>query len=148
MRHEFTGRHFAIILVAGFSVVVAVNLLMATLALRGFGGVVVENSYVASQKFNGWLEEAKRQKALGWSADAMRDEQGLVVIETEGVPAGATVEATLRRPLGKPETTHLAFREAAPGRFVSDAPVTGGRWTVRLRIEANGQRWSQQEPIG
>lgn len=148
MRREFTGRHMAIILVAGFGVVIAVNLLMATLALRGFGGVVVENSYVASQKFNGWLEEAERQKALGWSADAVRNEQGRIVIETQGVPAGATVDATLRRPLGKPETTQLAFRESSAGRFVSDVPVADGRWAVRLQIEAQGHRWIKQEPIG
>lgn len=148
MKREFTGRHMAAILVAGFGVVVAVNFLMATLALRGFGGVVVENSYVASQRFNGWLEEAERQKALGWSANSARTDQGLIEIETRGVPEGATVAATLRRPLGKPETIELSFSEVAPDRFVSDSSVAGGRWTVRLRIVAQGRRWSKQEPIG
>jgi nitrogen fixation protein FixH len=42
----------AMILVAFFAVVIAVNLLMARLAISTFGGVVVENSYVASQHFN------------------------------------------------------------------------------------------------
>lgn len=148
MKREFTGRHMAAILVAGFGVVVAVNFLMATLALRGFGGVVVENSYVASQKFNGWLEEAERQKTLGWSATVARGERGRLVVETTAVPAGAKVVATLRRPLGKPETRTLDFAEVGPGRFVSDALVPGGRWTVRLAIESQGRRWSLQEPIG
>ena len=148
MRREFTGRHMAIILVAGFGVVVAVNLLMATLATRGFGGVVVQNSYVASQKFNGWLEEAGRQRELGWTADAARNEAGVIEIATMGVPAGATVEATVHRPLGKPETTALTFTEVSPGRFASDTPVGEGRWTVRLQIEAHGRRWAKQEPLG
>ena len=39
-----------------------------------FGGVVVENSYVASQDFNGWLDEARAERALGWDADVGRDD--------------------------------------------------------------------------
>ena len=46
MRREFTGRDMAMVMVAGFGVVVAVNFYMASLAIGGFGGVVVENSYV------------------------------------------------------------------------------------------------------
>ena len=53
----FTGRHITIIMVAFFAVVIAVNLLMARYATSTFGGVVVENSYVASQNFNKWLDE-------------------------------------------------------------------------------------------
>ena len=55
MRREFTGRDMAKILVAGFGLVVAVNFGMATIAARSFSGTVVDNSYIASQKFNGWL---------------------------------------------------------------------------------------------
>ena len=48
----FTGWHMATILVSFFAIVVGVNLLMARFATSTFGGVVVENSYVASQQFN------------------------------------------------------------------------------------------------
>ena len=65
MRREFTGRDMAMVMVAGFGVVVAVNFYMASLATNGFGGVVVENSYVASQKYNGWLAEAARRSKAG-----------------------------------------------------------------------------------
>ena len=70
MRREFTGRDMAMVMVAGFGVVVAVNFYMASLAIGGFGGVVVENSYVASQKFNGWLDEAREGRKLGYAARA------------------------------------------------------------------------------
>ena len=68
MKHArpFTGWHMTAILVAGFAVVIAVNMAMATIAVRSFGGTVVENSYVASQKFNGWLAQARAQEKLGW----------------------------------------------------------------------------------
>jgi hypothetical protein len=55
----FTGRHMAMIMIAFFGVVIAVNVLMARFAVSTFGGVVVENSYVASQHFNRWLDEAR-----------------------------------------------------------------------------------------
>ena len=64
MKREFTGKHSAAIIVSGFAIIIAVNLFMATLAVRGFGGVIVENSYVASQEFNDWLDAAEEQKAL------------------------------------------------------------------------------------
>ncbi|MGE0776676.1 MAG: FixH family protein, partial [Sphingomonadaceae bacterium] len=55
MTRSFTGRHMAIILIAFFGVVIAVNFYMARMAIGTFGGTVVDNSYVASQRFNGWL---------------------------------------------------------------------------------------------
>src|SRR3546814_10033574 len=63
---RFTGWHMTAILIAFFAAVIAVNMLMATVAVRSFGGTVVENSYVASQKFNGWLAQARAQRRLGW----------------------------------------------------------------------------------
>ena len=62
---KFTGWHMTGILVAFFGVVVSVNVFMAQAAISTFDGTVVDNSYVASQKFNGWLDKAEAQKALG-----------------------------------------------------------------------------------
>ena len=67
---KFTGWHMTGILVAFFGVVVTVNIVMARAAIGTFGGTVVENSYVASQKFNGWLDQAKAQDKMGWTVDA------------------------------------------------------------------------------
>ena len=67
MKKRITGWHAAAGLVAFFGLVIAVNLTMAVYATTTFGGVVVDNSYVASQKYNGWLKAAERQRALGWT---------------------------------------------------------------------------------
>ena len=147
MKSEFTGRHMTAVLVGGFGIVIAVNLSMATLATRGFGGVVVENSYVASQKYNGWLDQARKQQALGWSVDVKRQSGGTIALDLHGVPDGADVTAQLRRPLGEPETTELAFAAAAPGRLVSTTPVAAGRWIARIAIEAGGDRWAKEVHI-
>lgn len=146
-RAPFTGRHMAAILVAGFGVVMCVNFYMASRAIDGFHGTVVDNSYVASQQFNDWLAEAEAAKALGWTADIARDEAGFLVVTTEAVPAGAQVSADLRRPIGAREYADLAFVPVADGRFSSTEQVAAGRWIVRLRIEAEGQRWAGESEL-
>ena len=66
MTKPFTGWHMATILVGFFGIVIAVNVYMARAAIKTFGGTVVDNSYVASQEFNGWLAAAHKQERLGW----------------------------------------------------------------------------------
>lgn len=144
MKKEFTGRRMWAVMICGFGVVIAVNFFMATLAVRGFGGVVVENSYVASQNFNGWLSAAREQEQLGWSAQAVRQDDGNVRVVTSGVPGSAAVSAQFRRPLGKPETIDVGFSAAAPGEYVSAAPVPTGRWIARIAILAADGRWTKE----
>ena len=50
MTRKFTGWHMTAILVGFFAIVISVNLFMARAAIGSFGGVVVDNSYVASQR--------------------------------------------------------------------------------------------------
>ena len=144
---EFTGRHMALVFVCGFAIVIAVNLFMAYKAIGGFHGVVVNNSYVASQEFNGWLEQAERSRALGWEAIPERREDGRVVLTTAGVPEGATITAQLRRPLGAHEFADLGFSPLGEGRWLSDAPVAEGRWTARIAITAAGQDWAGESEL-
>lgn len=147
MKREFTGRHMTAVLVGGFGIVIAVNLFMATLATRGFGGVVVENSYVASQKFNGWLDEARQQETLGWSAELERQDDGTLAIMSQGVPTGAEVTAQLRRPLGQAEITEMEFAEIAPGVRVSREIVGAGRWIARITIVSGDDSWTREVRI-
>lgn len=143
----FTGKHMAAILVAGFSVVAVVNFYMASLAVGGFHGIVVENSYVASQHFNAWLKEAEEARALGWVAEAERDETGFVVVTTTDVPESAIVTAELRRPLGEREYATLGFGSMGEGRYRSTQPIGDGRWTMRLFIEAGGRKWAEESEL-
>lgn len=147
MNREFTGRNMATVMVLGFGVVMAVNFFMAGLAISGFGGVTVQNSYVASQKFNGWLEEAERSRALGWDVDVARDGTGHLVLATTGVPEDAIITANLRRPLGTKETASLAFTKGADGNYRSTQPVSAGRWTMRLAIVAGEENWAEEVPL-
>lgn len=139
----FTGKHITVILVSFFGVVIAVNVLMARLATSTFGGVVVENSYVASQQFNGWLKEASAEQALGWKADIVRDEQGRATItlrDSHGsVISAAKVTAVAEHPLGQRPETDLALHELSRGSYA--APLESGRWRLRVTVEAEGRVW-------
>ncbi len=146
-KSSFTGKHMAAVFVGGFGIVIAVNLVMASFAVGSFHGTVVDNSYVASQKYNGWLDKAARSKALGWQAVPQRRADGRVVLETLGVPAGATVTATAERPLGARDTATLGFADQGGGRWISDKVLDGGRWKLRMAIRAGAQEWAGESEI-
>ena len=147
MRREFTGRDMAMIMVAGFGVVVAVNFYMASLAIGGFGGVVVENSYVASQKFNSWLDEAREGRKLGYAAQMARAADGRLMVTTQGVPAAARVSADLRRPLGRPQDMSLQLEQAGAGSYLSAETLPAGRWIARVTIAVGDQRWMDEAEV-
>lgn len=138
-----TGWHFTAIIVSFFAVVITVNLVMARFASSTFGGVVVDNSYVASQNYNEWLQAAEAQKALGWTATAARQADGRVALTLDGATdAGVTVSAVARHPLGRQPDTALRFIASGAGQFVSETTLAAGRWKLRIAARnAAGQPW-------
>ncbi|MCK0127566.1 FixH family protein [Erythrobacter sp. F6033] len=146
-KSRFTGRHMAAILIFGFGIVVAVNFTMAGFATGGFHGVVVQNSYVASQQFNTWLEEAEADQALGWEVDAKRDQDGYLDLTANGVPEGALITAELRRPIGVRDYASVTFEQSENGSYRSTTPVDEGRWTIRISIEADSETWSAEDEL-
>lgn len=132
MISHFTGRRMATILIAFFGVVVAVNVTMATLATRTFGGVVVQNSYVASQQFNEWLSAAKRQEQLGWKVAASLGSDRRVRVTL--TVRGAEVSGFARHPLGREKDLPLRFRVGSSGEMLSEQPLPTGRWLVHLLV--------------
>ena len=143
----FTGKHMAAVFVGGFAIIIAVNLLMASVAVGSFHGTVVDNSYVASQKYNGWLKQAAASKALGWQAVPHRRADGRVVVETIAAPASARITATAERPLGAREDTALTFAPQGQGRWVSSESLAPGRWQLRLAIRAGNQAWAGEAEL-
>ncbi len=144
----FTGKHMALIMVSFFGVVIAVNVLLADLAVSTFSGVVVENSYVASQGFNRLLGEAKADQALGWTLDLARGPDGAVrftVRDASGAPLqGAEVRAQADHPLGASvPPVLLAPKEIAPGTY--EAPLPGGRWHVAVEVRDRGHVWHAEK---
>ena len=142
----FTGRHMWFILIAFFGTVFAVNFTMARFAIATFGGTVVDNSYVASQHYNGWLDEARAQARLGWQAKMVRGDDAHVLVsvnDAAGTPLrNATVSAIARHPLGRSEPIALAFAPVDGGGYRSLARLPPGRWTLHLTIVQGDKRFA------
>lgn len=140
---RFTGWHMTGILVVFFAVVIAVNMLMATVAIRSFGGTVVDNSYVESQKFNHYLAQARAQDRLGWKDDVALDAARHVTLAlTDGVGAPireARITAVAEHPLGRAPDIAISFHETAPGHYVGDRALPAGRWQLRADINHGAQ---------
>ncbi len=140
-RRAFTGWHMLAVMVAFFGVIVAVNLFMASRAVGSFSGTVVPNSYVASQHYNDWLAEGRRQAALGWTIDARRRSDGRVVLALRGADRAlldnASLQARAEHVLGQAPVQPLSFTRQA-GRWISTAPLPAGRWVLVLRASHGG----------
>ncbi len=147
---KFTGWHMTGILVAFFGVVISVNVFMARAAISTFGGTVVDNSYVASQEFNGWLAKAAAQKARGWTVSAHLDGMRHVVL-TARVHAeplrDAMVEALVRHPLGRVPERRLQFDRTEDGIWTSHQVLPVGRWIVHLTVRRGGEEHRQVEDL-
>lgn len=136
MTRPFTGWHMTMIMVAFFTVVIAVNVTMARLAIGSFGGTVVENSYVASQQYNGWLAQARQQAALGWKPAVSSDAERHVLISimtANGPLSGARIAATATHPLGAIPPIKLTFA-SKDGLARSLQALPPGRWLLRMEI--------------
>lgn len=141
MAQGFTGRHMAVGMIAFFGVVIAVNMVMATAASRTFGGTVVDNSYIASQRFNRWLDEADAAGKLGWSVTLdRRDGRALILLrDGGGAMAGASVRAVAHHPLGRLPDRPLRFEPLGGGYYESRQPLPPGRWQLRIEVEAHSR---------
>ena len=137
----FTGRKAALIIVAFFGVIIAVNGLMLTLAVSSFGGLVVGNSYVASQNFNADIAAARAQPIRGWTLDLRTDAQtvSLVVRDADGsVLRNLDIVLTLARPTHERDTVTVPMREDLPGRYQGAVVLAPGRWIATVAT-ADGQ---------
>lgn len=135
MQKQLTGRHVALIFCAAFSVIIAVNLLLAFSAIKTFPGLEVKNSYVASQSFD---KDRAEQQALGWTvkAEARDGEVTLSVTDSRGAPVEvARLEATLGRATHVKDDTTPAFKFDGQ-RYVAPADLAPGNWNIRMVAEA------------
>ena len=126
--------------------VIAVNLLMARFASATFGGAVVDNSYVASQHFNRWLDQAASQRARGLAAEVGRSNDGRVIVTVSGGPSTA-LTAIARHPLGRLPDRAIAFAPAGSGTYLSHEALPAGRWRLRLTVTAADKAWRTEREL-
>ncbi|AGB73508.1 MULTISPECIES: FixH family protein [Rhizobium] len=137
----FTGRHMLIVIVAFFAVVIGVNVTMAVLASTSWSGLVVENTYVASQEFNGKAAAMRAMASSGISGDLLlrRDVIQYDIHNRDGSPAVVDdVTLTFRRPVGDREDFALALTKTSEGHFEAKHRIEGGDWIVETVSRRDG----------
>ncbi len=132
---EFTGRKMLMIMISFFAVIISVNLYMAYSAVSTFPGLEVDNSYVASQKFD---ELAIAQRALGWEVSLAHESDELVLQwqDADGLVLPAQIVAKIGRPTFAGEDIQLQFRLVGE-EYRADAVLAPGPW--RLFLDAVAQ---------
>lgn len=134
---EFTGRHMLMIMLAFFGVIIGVNILMATLAVKSWTGLVVKNSYVASQEFNDRLAASRAQAELNWRVQLHYQDGALnfSLTDTENTPVNVqSVEVALTRPIGISEDRILTLLRQGDG-FRLEGEIPAGVWNVVITAD-------------
>ena len=135
--HEFrfTGKHMLLVMVGFFGVIIAVNLTLAYLASGSWTGLVVKNSYVASQQFNDQLESAENQRALGLSSDFSYHSGAIsfVLKNKDGEKMAVTdLVAEIGRPAFEQLDQKLPFIPAGDNRYTLSVDLEPGIWMIRI----------------
>ncbi|OIS91256.1 FixH family protein [Brucella cytisi] len=135
----FTGWHMLGIMLAFFGVIIAVNLTMAYNAIHSWSGLVVKNTYVASQEFNDKAQTGKEQAALQWQSKPafengvftwqLADREGKAVAMT-----GGTVE--FKRPVGDVNDTKVTLTVREPGTLTAPLKLGEGAWIMEVNADA------------
>jgi len=135
---EITGKHVLVFTVAAFSVIIAVNVVMAWKAISTFPGLEVANSYVASQTFDA---DRAAQEALGWTLspeyDPATQELRLTFTDKSNMPVTlADLKVLVGRTTEAVDDRTPDFARTA-GRYVAKAELAPGKWM--MHVEAHAQ---------
>lgn len=139
MEKQFTGRHMLAIMVAFFGVIIAVNVTMAIIARQSWTGLVVQNSYVASQEFNQKMAETREQASLGWSSFVSFSDGRIRyrINDRTGHPVGLeSVAVKFMRPVDDREDRRMMLALDQSGDFVADEAVADGVWLIEIEADA------------
>jgi nitrogen fixation protein FixH len=136
----FTGRHMLLVTLLFFGVIIIVNVIMATIATGTFPGLVVENSYVASQNYNELMASARKQAEAGWHME-LAAPRGLLEarLSDRDHPARAGLAVTALA--GRPSSTQAdkTIDLVADGTVYRAADaLPSGQWDVDVEARSVG----------
>jgi nitrogen fixation protein FixH len=142
-----TGQKVLGIAIAAFLVILTPNLILAWYAVTTFSGLIVPNSYVASQQFN---DRTRAQQALGWTMALDHARDAIHVAFTD--ESGRTVRpAALTVTVGRPTTDALdeALDLLPTGAgYIGTVALDPGNWLVLVAAEdENGTPWKQRHTL-
>ncbi len=148
-KRQRPGWYIPWILVAGFGVVLAVNLAMIWIAMSTWTGISTNRAYDKGITYNRNLDAAERQAALGWQA-TIETNQGAGLAGTISVRLvdirdqpleRIDVRADFERPTHQGYDFGLVLERTGPGTYTASftAPLAG-LWDVRVIATRDGDR--------
>lgn len=141
---QFTGWHMIGVMGLFFGTIIGVNLLMAFFATSTWTGLVVKNSYVASQHFNEVTAERRRAAELGWRAKVSYEGGSVTVnLTRDGKPVAAeNVSAMIGHPASSREDRTVELAALGGGVYQAETSLAPGLWQADLKADApDGAPW-------
>jgi nitrogen fixation protein FixH len=135
---EFTGVHMWMLAVGFFGVIVTVNVGMAIVASRSWTGLVVNNSYVASQEFEEKRLAHEAQRAAGWQATLTYSPglARLVIVDGTRAPIDlGDVSIAINRPVGGHDDKVIELSRATDGGYEATIDLPRGLWAAKVTAE-------------
>ncbi|MDQ0421547.1 nitrogen fixation protein FixH [Peteryoungia aggregata LMG 23059] len=138
----FTGWHMLAIMLAFFGTIITVNFTMAYLATSSWSGLVVKNTYVASQQFNGKTAAIREMLATGITGDLSVDAKGMryrLTLPGNTAVVADAVTAHFKRPVGIAQDFELQLTPAGDGLYLAETVVLPGSWIVEMQAIKGGK---------
>lgn len=138
----FTGWHMLAIILAFFGTIITVNFTMAYLATSSWSGLVVKNTYVASQQFNGKTAAIREMLATGIAGDLQVDAKGMryrLTLPGNTAVVADAVTAHFKRPVGVAQDFELQLTPAGDGLYLAETAVLPGSWIVEIKATKDGK---------
>ena len=115
MNNRSAWRFFPLGVAGCMSIVIAVNFFMAYQALHTFPGKAGGDGFDLSNRYNAVIERVQKEAALGWTVNAVANQERRAVVEL------------------------IDAQGTAPGRYVAAAPLPQeGQWDLMLTATAQG----------
>ena len=138
---RFTGWHMLAFVLLFFGTIISVNIFMVTKALTSWTGLVVKNSYVASQEFNEKLAASNAQAALHLNVD-LTYQDGEVIFSLADKDMNPVVledvSIALTRPIGITQDRTLTLAPKGTS-YVAAEDLPAGVWNVVIHALVPGE---------
>jgi nitrogen fixation protein FixH len=132
-----TGRHVFAGITLFFLIVIGTDAWFMTLAYRSFPGQSADNPYEAGIAFNQTLAKRQAEVELGWSVEADKLSDGVVLrpLDAAGQPiTGLAVTAKLERPATETGRRTITLREVSPGLYQASGLALTGAWDLTATL--------------
>jgi nitrogen fixation protein FixH len=138
----FTGWHMVAVMLIFFGTIISVNFFMAYKAVTSWSGFVVENTYIASQQFNGKVAQARALAATGVSGklSVSGSEIRYEITGSDDKPVAAdNLILRFKRPVGEHQDFQIVLTQTGEGMFEASRKVLPGHWIVEAVAERDGE---------